>query len=98
MPFLKIDRYDNMLKIACLLTFISIILSIYWGWNGSGGIIIAVIWEAAYGDTLGALLYGYIAVIVGSVLLEGNFSYTKLLELIPGVLLGFVNSTLYTLT
>jgi hypothetical protein len=46
---------------------------------------------------MGVLLYGFLMVIVGSVLLEGSYSYTKLLEFIPGILLGLINSSLYTL-
>lgn len=100
-PYLKIDKYDRLLKIMCVLAFCSFLSSIQWGWNGSGGILIAVIWEAARGQGLrghgGSLLWGYLIVIVGSVLLEGNYSYTKLLEFIPGVLLGLINSALFTL-
>jgi len=43
-PYLKIDRYDRLLKIMCVLAFFSFLSSICWGWNGSGGILVAVIW------------------------------------------------------
>lgn len=96
-PYLKVDRYDRLLKIMCVLAFFSFLACIAWGWNGSGGILFAILWEAARGHRLGALIYGYLIVIIGSVLLEGNYTYTKLLEFIPGVLIGIINSALFTL-
>lgn len=96
-PYLKEDKYDRLLKVMCVLAFFSFLTSIQWGWNGSGGILVAIIWEVTRGHRMGSLAYGYIVIVIGSVLLEGNYSYTKLLEFIPGVLLGLINSALFTL-
>lgn len=82
----------------CLLTLASLLASICWGWNGSAGIVVAIVWEITRGNKLGVLFYGFLMVIIGCVLLEGSLDYTKLLELIPGLFLGVVSSTLYTLS
>jgi hypothetical protein len=43
-PYLKIDKYDRLVKLMCVFAFFSFLSTIYWGWNGSAGIIIATIW------------------------------------------------------
>ena len=96
-PYLPNDKYDQQLKIACGLAFFTIIASVQWGWNNSGAILVAVGWELLRGNRMGVLGYGFLAAIVGSLMLEKNYSMTKLLEFIPGVTLGFITSTLYTL-
>lgn len=37
------------------------------------------------------------AIILGSIILQNNYSYNKLIELIPGMMLGYVNSQLFKL-
>lgn len=68
-----------------------------WGWNGSGGMIFAIIWEQIRGNKLGSFGYIYAIIIIGSLLMETNYTYMKLVEFIPGILFGMVNSILFTL-
>ena len=44
-------------------------------------------------------IYGLIfgAIILGSIILENNYSYSKLVEFLPGMMLGYVNSELFKL-
>ena len=37
------------------------------------------------------------AIILGSIILENNYTYSKLIEFIPGMMLGYVNSELFKL-
>jgi hypothetical protein len=43
-PYLKIDKYDKLVKLMCVVAFFSFLSTIYWGWNGSASIIISIIW------------------------------------------------------
>ena len=70
-PFLLDESYDNQLKVACLLGFIGVLSSLIWGWNGSGGLIFAIIWEKFRGNKMGAFKYLFGIIIVGSILMEG---------------------------
>jgi len=81
----------------CILGTIGIVISIFWGWNGSGGILFAMGWESVRGNRMG--IYGYllIVIVVGSLLMEDNFAWIKLINFIPGILFGSINSTLFTL-
>lgn len=97
MPFLPEEIYDNKLKKACVLALLGILCSIIWGWNGSGGMVFAIIWEKMRGNKMGTFGYLFTIIIVGSLLMEKNFTYMKLVEFIPGILFGMVNSTLFTL-
>jgi hypothetical protein len=68
-----------------------------WGWNGSGGMIFAIVWEQIRGNKMGTFGYLYSIIIIGSLLMETNYTYMKLVEFIPGILFGMVNSILFTL-
>ncbi len=46
---------------------------------------------------MGAFGYLYTIIIIGSLLMETNYTYMKLIEFIPGILFGMVNSILFTL-
>ena len=70
-PFLLDESYDNQLKVACLLGFIGVLSSFIWGWNSSGGLIFAIIWEKFRGNKMGAFKYLFGIIIVGSILMEG---------------------------
>ena len=97
MPFLPQSIFDAKLKRICILSVLAIILAIFMGWNGSGGIIFAMVWESARGNRMG--FYGYMLaiIIVGSLLMEKNYTYTKIFELLPGIIFGYVNSVIFTL-
>jgi hypothetical protein len=97
MPYLPQEVYDNKLKKMCVLGLVGILCSSIWGWNGSGGIIFAILWEQTRGNKMG--IYGYLfgVIIIGSLMMEKNYSYMKLVEFIPGIMFGLVNSMLFTL-
>ena len=44
MPYLPESIYDFNLKKICVAAVIALVWSIMWGWNGSGGILFAMIW------------------------------------------------------
>ena len=69
MPFLPQSIFDAKLKRICVLSVIALVLAIFAGWNGSGGIIFAMIWESARGNRMG--FYGYMLAIIiaGSLLM-----------------------------
>lgn len=46
---------------------------------------------------MGTFGYMYAIIIIGSLLMETNYTYMKLIEFIPGILFGMVNSILFTL-
>lgn len=96
-PYLPQVPLDNRLKVLCLVCFIGVMLSIYVGWNGSGGVLFSMFWEMTRGQRMN--IYGlYLAgIIIGSLLMEENYSWTKLWEFIPGILLGWVNSEIFKL-
>lgn len=96
-PYLPNEKYDQQLKICSVLGFIIIIFTSIWGWNNSGAIIVALGWELIRGNRVGVLGYGFLAAILGSLMLEDDYSMMKLLEFIPGILLGYITSTIYTL-
>jgi hypothetical protein len=97
MPYLPVQAFDNKLKIMCVLSLAAILSSLYIGWNGSGGILFAIYWEQTKGSKMGMLGIYFAAVIVGSVLMEKNYTESKLLELVPGLLFGYINSEIYKL-
>jgi hypothetical protein len=68
-----------------------------WGWNGSGGMIFAILWEQTRGNKMGTFGYLYAIIIVGSLMMEHNYALIKLVEFIPGILFGMVSSMLFTL-
>ena len=97
MPFLPEEIYDNKLKKACVLALIGVLCSMIWGWNGSGGMIFAIVWEQMRGNKMGTFGYFYTVIIIGSLLMETNYTYMKLIEFLPGLFFGMVNSILFTL-
>lgn len=96
-PFLPEDVYDSKLKRMCVLAVAGMIISIVWGWNGSGGILFAMGWESVRGNRMGFYGYMLMIIIAGSLLMEENFAWKKLIEFIPGVFFGSINATLFTL-
>ena len=46
---------------------------------------------------MGTFGYLYAIIIIGSLLMETSYTYWKLVEFIPGILFGMVNSILFTL-
>lgn len=97
MPYLPEPVYDFNLKKMCVAAVIGIVWSIMCGWNGSGGILFAMIWEYIRGNKMDFYGYMLLIIIVGSIFMEDNFTYWKLMEFVPGILFGYINSTLYTL-
>lgn len=61
--------YDNKLKRACVFALAGILASIVWGWNGSGGMIFAILWEKTKGNKMGAFGYLFAIIIAGSLLM-----------------------------
>lgn len=92
MPYLPSVTNDRKLKVMCVAFYASIVFSIFVGWNGSGGILFAIVWESVRGGKMGVYKYFYISIIVGLIILENNYSMKKLAEFIPGILLGFINT------
>lgn len=98
MPYLPVEAYDYKLKILCILSIAGLLSSMYFGWNGSGGVIIAIIWERMRGNKLGGYIYYFALIIAGSLMMEDYDShFQKLVEFIPGIIFGYVNSNIYTL-
>lgn len=94
MPYLPSAANDRRLKAVCAVFYAAVVLSVFVGWNGSGGILFAVGWEALRGSRLGSYKFFFLSVVAGSVLLEHNYSASKLLEFVPGLLFGLVNTEL----
>jgi hypothetical protein len=92
MPYLPVESFDDRLKMLCVLSVAGILLSIHYGWNGSGGILFAIYWEMTRGLKMGIYGIFFGLVIVGSLILEHNYSVSKLWEFLPGMLFGYVNS------
>lgn len=97
MPYLPESIYDWKLKKISSALVLALIWAIIWGWNGSGGIIFAMGWEWARGHRIDFYAYMLLLVVVGCIALEDTYHWWKLMEFVPAVLFGYVNSTLYTL-
>ena len=97
MPFLPEQIYDAKLKKICVCALAGVICSLIWGWNGSAGIIFAMGWEYVRGHKIDFYGYMLLAIVAGSLLMEEYYKPAKLLEFIPGLLFGFVNSEISTL-
>lgn len=97
MPYLPEQIYDLKLKKICVAAVIGIVWSMMLGWNGSGGILFAMIWESVRGKKFD--FYGYMLLVIvgGSIAMEDNLTLWKLAEFIPGIIFGYINSTLYIL-
>lgn len=72
MPFLKNEFFDAKLKRMCVFSVIALILSIFIGWNGSGGILFGVLWEKKRGSSTVIPQIGYLLliIVIGSLLME----------------------------
>lgn len=92
MPYLPSATNDHKLKVLCVAFYASIVFSIFVGWNGSGGILFAIVWESVRGGKMGIYKYFYLSIIVGLIILENDYSMKKVVEFIPGILLGFINT------
>lgn len=60
------------------MSFVAIVVSMYMGWNGSGGLIFAIFWESTRGQTMNMYMLYFGCIIFGSLLMEENYSITKL--------------------
>ena len=69
-PYLPETPLDNRLKVACLVSFAAVMLSMHLGWNGSGGMIFAMFWEMTRGQRMNIYGLYFGAIIVGSLLME----------------------------
>jgi hypothetical protein len=49
------------------------------------------------GNKFGTYGYMFLITFVGSLLMEGNFHLIKLIQFIPGIIFGFISSSLFTL-
>jgi len=67
-------------------------MSMYIGWNGSGGMIFAIFWEQTRGSKIGVFGLFFGLIIVGSLLMEHNYTATKFIEFLPGIIFGYINS------
>lgn len=97
MPYLPVESFDNRLKMLCVISLTGLLLSMHFGWNGSGGILFALYWEAAKGSKIGIYGVFFGLIIAGSLLMENNYSMSKLWEFLPGLLFGYVNSEIFKL-
>jgi hypothetical protein len=97
MPYLPVESFDNRLKVLCLMSLTGMLLSMHFGWNGSGGMIFAIFWELTRGKKIGVYGIFFGSIIVGSLLMEKNYSMSKLWEFIPGLIFGYVNSEIFKL-
>lgn len=91
-PYLPNHGNDKKLKMLCVCFYVAILLCIYVGWNGSGGIIFAIVWESLRGSKMGIYKYFFLSVIIGSIILENNYTFSKIYEFIPGIIFGFINT------
>jgi len=91
-PFLPDEPLDNRLKMLCVVGFGGVMLSMYVGWNGSGGMLFAMFWEATRGQRMNIYGLYFTSIIIGSLLMEENYSLSKLWEFLPGLMLGWVNA------
>lgn len=53
----------------CVAFYASIVFSIFVGWNGSGGILFAIVWESVRGGKMGIYKYFYLSIIIGLIIL-----------------------------
>jgi hypothetical protein len=97
MPYLPENIYDFKLKKICVAVVIGLIWAMMCGWNGSGGILFAMGWESVRGNRMDFYGYMLLVVVIGCIALEDRYTWWKLMEFVPAVLFGYVNSTLYTL-
>ena len=66
-----------------------------WGWSGSGGIISGMIWEWFKGKKMSKFFFLYLMIVGGCLMMEKHFTILKLVELVPGLLLGVANSIIF---
>lgn len=89
MPFLPTKPQDDRLKIAALLAAVGLCFCLSNGWNASGGIIFAIVWESLAGRQGCFYLIIFGAIIGGSITMEWA-SPEYALRLAPSVLFGIV--------
>lgn len=70
MPFLPEPLYDSKLKRMCVLAVGGMIISMVWGWNGSGGILFAIVWESLRGNRFESYGYFLLVVVAGCLVME----------------------------
>jgi hypothetical protein len=97
MPYLPVESFDNRLKVLCVLSLTGMLLSMHFGWNGSGGMIFAIYWEITRSSKIGIYGLFFGSIIVGSLLMEKNYTVSKLWEFLPGLIFGYVNSEIFKL-
>jgi hypothetical protein len=97
MPYLPQAVYDNRLKWLSALTLVGMLMTLIWGWNGSSGMIFACYWEYSRGNKMGIFGYIFLLIAVGSLMMEEYTQWTKALEFIPGLIFGYVASSLFTM-
>jgi hypothetical protein len=66
MPFLPNEKLDNSLKITSLLNILAIFMCLKFGWNGTGGMIFAIIWEFINGTRGAFYLIIFSMIIAGT--------------------------------
>jgi hypothetical protein len=67
MPFLPTKPQDDRLKIAAALTSVGMYFCLTYGWNASGGMIFAIVWESLAGRQGCFYLIIFGAIIGGSI-------------------------------
>lgn len=89
MPFLPTKPQDDRLKMAAFLTSIGLCFCLTYGWNASGGMIFAIVWESLAGRQGCFYLIIFGAIIGGSITMEWT-SPEYALRLAPSILFGIV--------
>lgn len=93
MPFLPTKPQDDRLKIAAILISIATYFCLNYGWNASGGMIFAIVWESLAGRQGCFYLIIFGAIIAGSITMEWT-SPEYAVRLAPSILFGMVASLL----
>lgn len=89
MPFLPTKAQDDRLKLAAVLTSVGLCFCLTYGWNASGGMIFAIVWESLAGRQGCFYLIIFGAIIGGSITMEWA-SPEYALRLAPSILFGIV--------
>lgn len=96
MSFLPTDELDSKLKVTCMLNVIAAFLCLKFGWNATGGMVYAVVWEYLKGTKGTFYLIILLFIIAGSVLMEQTNSLTKLIYFIPSLIFAYNVNMVYT--
>lgn len=97
MPFLPTAQQDNRLKLAAWLMSIAMFLCLMYGWNASGGMIFAIIYESLAGRQGCFYLIIFGVIIGGSITMEWT-SPEYAIRLAPSVLFGVIATLLNNLS